>query len=389
MFKDILYKLMKLIIKSNEVLILNPSDTSLVEIYDDTYNKITIVQDIPNFYNKPNVTVERTMPYYSMIPKTQLYYNLIHFSDIEDPANLYQLLTMFKSNITHEGIYIIENVYNEKNTQKTKAVYDWLNINKDFDVLLTGFNTIVLSPKTNIDFYKKSIIEEAEKFYALHEKVIEIKQNTGYSTSLDIFESINEFEYNYDNESIEKIVELSFNYITPKSVIDVGCGAGKFLQLYKTKGINVFGIEGTLNKELQYTLKENEYKIQNLNESFNCGKYDLAICLEVAEHLKQNTDDNLIKSLTNSSNIILFSAAIPGQLGKGHINCQWPSYWKVKFEKQGFVMLDIIRKNIWFDESINWWYRQNLFLAVKKDLVANYVTEIPPVLDLVHPSNHK
>ena len=54
--------------------------------------------------------------------------------------------------------------------------------------------------------------------------------------------------------------------------------------------------------------------------------YDLAISLEVAEHLSSESANMFIACLTNMSDIVLFSAAIPGQGGENRINEQWPKY---------------------------------------------------------------
>ena len=53
-------------------------------------------------------------------------------------------------------------------------------------------------------------------------------------------------------------------------------------------------------------------------------RYELAVCLEVAEHLNESSADNLILQLTNLANRVLFSAAIPGQGGLHHVNEQPP-----------------------------------------------------------------
>ena len=65
--------------------------------------------------------------------------------------------------------------------------------------------------------------------------------------------------------------------------------------------------------------------------------------------------------------IILWSAAIPHQGGKDHINEQWPPYWAEKFARHGFVPVEDIRNLIWDRPEIIWWYKQNLMLYVHAD----------------------
>jgi hypothetical protein len=82
----------------------------------------------------------------------------------------------------------------------------------------------------------------------------------------------------------------------------------------------------------------------NLTEPIKMDEhFDLALCLEVAEHLPSRTSAQLVRGLTDLAPIALFSAAVPGQGGTGHVNEQWPEYWRNLFKERGFAMLDPIR----------------------------------------------
>lgn len=72
-------------------------------------------------------------------------------------------------------------------------------------------------------------------------------------------------------------------------------------------------------------------------------KYDLAMSLEVAEHLPAESADLFVESLTKASDFILFSAAIPFAGGTNHINEQWPDYWNSLFNKYGYTVMDFLR----------------------------------------------
>lgn len=96
-------------------------------------------------------------------------------------------------------------------------------------------------------------------------------------------------------------------------------------------------------------------------------KYDLAISLEVAEHLRPEKAMDFIETLVNAADFVLFSAAIPFQGGKGHINEQWPDYWSALFNEHAYEAVDFIRQRIWNENQIPLWYRQNIVLYVKRD----------------------
>ncbi|HLP51908.1 MAG TPA: methyltransferase domain-containing protein [Chitinophagales bacterium] len=177
-------------------------------------------------------------------------------------------------------------------------------------------------------------------------------------------------------EAPQQIVPIIMALAQPKSVVDMGCGVGTFLYCFKQNGVNrVLGLDGPwANKELlNKYLTPDEFKevdlekpLQNITE-----KFDLAVCLEVAEHLSESSADTCVKNLTNLSDVILFSAAIPQQLGQNHINEQWPAYWEAKFNAQGYEFHDVLRAPIWNNEKIWWWYRQNIFLVTRKGYQLN------------------
>jgi len=97
-------------------------------------------------------------------------------------------------------------------------------------------------------------------------------------------------------------------------------------------------------------------------------KFDLAISLEVGEHIEEKYSDNLVQSLTNASDFIVFSAALPGQDGTNHINEQFPEYWAKKFLDKGYICIDCVRKEIWDFSEVEIWYRQNILIYIKKNI---------------------
>jgi hypothetical protein len=68
--------------------------------------------------------------------------------------------------------------------------------------------------------------------------------------------------------------------------------------------------------------------------------------------------------------VVLFSAAIPGQGGTGHVNEQWPKYWRQLFAARGFRLLDPIRPLVREDYRIKFWYRQNILMFASEQAIA-------------------
>jgi glycosyltransferase involved in cell wall biosynthesis/2-polyprenyl-3-methyl-5-hydroxy-6-metoxy-1,4-benzoquinol methylase len=113
-----------------------------------------------------------------------------------------------------------------------------------------------------------------------------------------------------------------------KSAIDVGGGIGANLEILRSLGVSeVVGLDEFPDEFA--LLAESEYVQHDLTKPFSLGKtFDLVICTEVAEHLIPGSEMDLIRSLAqHAKDLILFSAAEPGQPGHGHINCKSIGYW--------------------------------------------------------------
>jgi hypothetical protein len=152
----------------------------------------------------------------------------------------------------------------------------------------------------------------------------------------------------------------------------VGCGLGAWLKVFKEHGVEkVRGLDGDYIDRSTLLIDSHCFTAVDLSAPIELDeRYDLAICLEVAEHLPEATAPGLIRTLTTVAPLVLFSAAIPGQSGRGHINERWPSYWKTLFAENGFQRLDPIRRHIWKDNRVQSWYRQNIFVYGARDVIA-------------------
>ncbi len=101
-------------------------------------------------------------------------------------------------------------------------------------------------------------------------------------------------------------------------------------------------------------------------------RFDLAMTLEVAEHLTPTRADSFIEDLTKLSDVILFSAAIPAQGGTNHVNEQWQSYWAEKFLRLGYVGIDCIRPAVWENSELDTCRKQNPFIYAKSSELYRY-----------------
>lgn len=190
----------------------------------------------------------------------------------------------------------------------------------------------------------------------------------------------------YNTKSAVEIIPAIIDMLGPQSVIDVGCGIGTWLKVFEENGIsNIIGIESQNLDKNSLLIEKDKVRLYNLEEPLSIDqKFDLAVCLEVAEHIEEKYCDTLIKSLIDLSDAILFSAAIPYQGGQNHVNLQWPDYWAMKFKNHNYYFYDVLRHRFWNNPNVEWWYRQNMFLVIKGGREHPF-KQRTPILRLVHP----
>lgn len=166
------------------------------------------------------------------------------------------------------------------------------------------------------------------------------------------------------------------------SVIDVGCGEGWWAQEF-AKHCTVTGIDGSEWGDA-HPLGDRFIQVDLGQPLPALGHFDVAVCLEVGEHLPYERAAAFVADLCALADLVVFSAAIPHQTGAGHINCQWQSWWAILFAVHGYTPDVSLRWAIWNDERVEPWYRQNIVLYSRDPF-----NEGNEPLDVVHPIIHE
>jgi hypothetical protein len=150
-----------------------------------------------------------------------------------------------------------------------------------------------------------------------------------------------------------------------RSIIDVGSGSGAWIRACRDLGVpEVVGLDAAYVPDAHREVAT-EFIESDLTRPLGLDRqFNLVLCLEVAEHLPPERAPGLVADLTSLAPVVLFSAAVPGQGGTGHLNEQWSEYWVALFEAHGWTCRDAVRPWVRTNEQVAWWYRQNLFLAV-------------------------
>lgn len=186
------------------------------------------------------------------------------------------------------------------------------------------------------------------------------------------------------------ILEFILSFYNFNSLVDLGCGMGTWCKAASDLGVKyILGIDQHEYEQEYMLIDDRNYmKFDLKNELDNYGKFDIAVSVEVAEHIDSAYVNTFIRNVCSQSNIVLFSAALPFQGGTGHINEKKCSFWKQQFNKYGYEIIDCIRPHFWDNSKLEIWYRNNCVLFVKNHVYSQFIRKIPndiQPLDIIHP----
>ncbi len=185
------------------------------------------------------------------------------------------------------------------------------------------------------------------------------------------------------HNSARRILPIVFEAVRPRTLADVGCGVGAWLDVARGLGAAAVGYEGAWVKSLPLVYPGLDIRAADLEQRLQPGeRFDLAISMEVAEHLTPGRADSFVADLVALAPHVLFSAAVPGQGGNNHVNEQWQSWWAERFADHGYGPRDIVRPAVRSDRSVAYWYRQNTVLYS-----AGFPIGRSPDFDGMHPEH--
>ena len=197
--------------------------------------------------------------------------------------------------------------------------------------------------------------------------------------------------------SVDIVLTEALKALPPcHSAVDFGCAVGTWLKgLEKYEIADIRGYDGKWVDQSKLLIPKESFFAIDFDKPMEIDrKFDLAISIEVGEHLQESSADAFIENITKSADFVLFSAAIPFQGGENHVNEQWPDYWNTKFNRFGYICIDCIRKKLWNNDDVIDFHRQNILLYVNEKRIsevnvsqADICLEHPP-MSLIAPDSY-
>ena len=172
-------------------------------------------------------------------------------------------------------------------------------------------------------------------------------------------------------QSAREVLPVIFDVIKPSSLIDIGSGTGHWLATARELGVqDISAVDGAWVGKTQLVIPDESFNAHDLTTPLKVERrFDLALSFEVAEHLPESAARTFVESLCAAADVIAFSAAIPGQGGRHHLNEQWPTYWAELFQEFGYDCYDYLRPRIWNNPNVAWYYAQNSLIFVGRGTV--------------------
>lgn len=169
--------------------------------------------------------------------------------------------------------------------------------------------------------------------------------------------------------SASAVVGILLKWMPSARVVDIGSGEGVWAAQFLAHGCDVLCLDGDYIKETRLRVPRSSFLPHDLRYPLPTAVFewrpDLTVCLEVAEHLPVARGPSLVQELCLSSDRLVFSAATPGQGGRGHINERPTRYWIDLIEDQGFAVSRRLQRELHDVAGVAWYYRKNTLVAVR------------------------
>jgi SAM-dependent methyltransferase len=157
--------------------------------------------------------------------------------------------------------------------------------------------------------------------------------------------------HSFDESLASGLVEF-FNKVKAFSIIDFGCGSGRYVKALRKAGFFAQGVDGN-PKTPEF---QEHCFVRDLTHPF-VGHSDWVLCLEVGEHIPKEHEQNFLDNLNASieRGIVLSWYPDDDGAGTGHVNPRPNSYVKERMAERGFKSDDEAQERLRKYGSLWWW----------------------------------
>jgi hypothetical protein len=158
-----------------------------------------------------------------------------------------------------------------------------------------------------------------------------------------------------------------WQYLQPRSVIELGCGRGTWLKACHELGsTSVLGYDGAWNSGHLMIDSAIEFHRVDLNAPLELPpNIDMALSMQVMGQLDSAAAACFVERLSSASNVVLFNAADSAQTGERFPHGQCQSRWATLFACHGYQRFDLFRSRFWCIGDACNWYRNNTILYAR------------------------
>lgn len=130
-------------------------------------------------------------------------------------------------------------------------------------------------------------------------------------------------------------IGMFFKTQKASTVLDLGCGLGTYVQVLRRAGIRADGVDGNPHTA---ELSGGLCSVVDLTLQQDLGRYDWVLSLEVGEHIPAEFQEAFLDNVTHHAEKgVILSWAIPGQGGRGHVNCRENGWVVSSMAVRGFL----------------------------------------------------
>ncbi len=141
----------------------------------------------------------------------------------------------------------------------------------------------------------------------------------------------------------DRLAPILARVLKPPSVIDIGCGAGYWVDALQRHGVTrISGVTPAPDREPMASVASSVRRAALDHVSPPPGRADVCLCLEIAQHVPVPAQEGLIAACVAASDTVVFSSALPGNPGTSPHHRPL-AYWAAKFLAHGFVLDDALR----------------------------------------------